>query len=51
MYKYMNDVEIIINNMLDVFGINVKKSATFYKSRINNFLKFIWEQMVMNISH
>ncbi|MCB4303202.1 hypothetical protein LGK37_06735 [Clostridioides difficile] len=39
MYKYMNDVEIIINNMLDVFGINVKKSATFYKSRINNFFE------------
>lgn len=39
MYKYMNDVEIIINRMLDVFGINIKKSAAFYKSRINNFFE------------
>lgn len=37
MYKYLSEVEEITNQMIDVFGINIEKSAQFYKSRINNF--------------
>lgn len=39
MYKYINEIQQITDKMIDAYGINIKKSAPFYKSRINNFFE------------
>lgn len=39
MYKYLDEVQEITDKMIDAFGINIKKSAPFYRRRINNFFK------------
>ncbi|MBN1039036.1 hypothetical protein DVW12_10010 [Clostridium botulinum] len=37
MYKYMPEVNELINGMINTFQINVEKSLPFYNGRINNF--------------
>lgn len=37
MYEYMSEVDMLINEMIDTFGINAETSLPFYKGRICSF--------------